>query len=161
MCCCPKDQLDDFNTSFDARTKSSMLRKVSEAIQGRYEGWKQDRAQVFERLGRSVPENLTPRSLIKDDGTFAKSRKNQAASRIGRHLLVTFFDDLDGVDLHSTVRQLALNVSCAQSDCVLFTVWLGPNAYNRPRNLGPFVDMHCQQVRTDVEDTPHPHCQTN
>jgi hypothetical protein len=38
-----------------------------------------------------------------------------------------------------------LNVSCAQSDCVLFTVWLGPNAYNRPRNLGPFVDMHCQQ----------------
>lgn len=110
MCCCPKDQLDDFTKSFPGRSKSSMLQKVSDAIKGKYEGWEQDRAKEFESRGKPVPHNLKPRSLIKDDGTLGKTRKNQAASRIGRHMLVTFFDDLDGVDLHSTVRVIVIVV---------------------------------------------------
>ncbi len=72
-------------------------------------GWKADRLkelnvekhpqlEIEEVLGK-----IQPRPLLNKDGLLVSSRSSVAASRLGRHFVVTFFDELDGVDLHNIV----------------------------------------------------------
>jgi hypothetical protein len=111
MCQVPKYMMDDLDSEFQARLKENMFKKVKDALNGIYPGWEEDRRKS--RKDSHLPEDkatpVSPLPLINKDGTLVKSRKQTAGSRIGRHIMVTFFDDLDKVDLHF---QVILNVVC-------------------------------------------------
>ena len=48
------------------------------------------------------PGPLTPLPIVTKKG-ITKKRASQAAAKLGRHLVPTFFDDMEEVDLHSQV----------------------------------------------------------
>ncbi len=114
MCQVPKYMMDDLDSVFQARLKENMFKKVKDALNGIYPGWEEDRRTQLQKSrkdlnlsGDKAAAPVSPLPLIKKDGTLVKSRKETAGSRIGRHIMVTFFDDLDKVDLHF---QVILNV---------------------------------------------------
>jgi hypothetical protein len=111
MCKVPKSELDNLESSFEPRTEEKMLDALNDAVNGIYPGWEKDRG--VDQHGKQRP----PLPLFsKNCELYSRTRKEQAASRIGRHLLVTFFDDLNGVDLHTMVNTFVLP---APNECVL------------------------------------------
>ncbi len=106
-CLAPKRLLDDLDQNFAARTKENMFQAINDAIfKGVYPGWLADRQkEIMEKnLDLDVDRmSIHPRPLLKKDGTLVKERAATAASRLGRHLVVGFFDDLEGFDPHSSV----------------------------------------------------------
>ena len=110
MCKVPKSELDNLESSFEPRTKENMLDALNDAVNGIYPGWEKDRG--VDQHGKQRP----PLPLFKKNGElYSKERKEKAATRIGRHLLVTFFDDLNEVDLHTTVYTFAVCVFCVSN----------------------------------------------
>lgn len=98
MCCVPKTQLDSLEPAFAARTKKGMQKAMEDAwFEGIFPGWEREP----EQQKRPYP---IPKPIAKADGTVVQGRLDTATTRIGRNFLFTFFDDLDGVDLHQHVR---------------------------------------------------------
>jgi hypothetical protein len=104
MCWVPKDKLDDIDSSFPARTKDSMLEAMDQALNhGIFPGWERERAAALSKSklgqGKVQPKPIKhPRT-----GKISQSRKAHAASAIGRHFELCFYDYLKGVDLHDKV----------------------------------------------------------
>ena len=98
MCRVPKWEMDNLDASFEPRTKENMLQAVRDALRGVYPGWEEERGVL------QTGEQRPPLSLFKENGELATTRAKKAAARIGRHLEVAFFDDLNGVDLHTMVQ---------------------------------------------------------
>ena len=107
-CLVPKRLLDDLDQNFAARTKENMLQAINDAIfKGVYPGWLADRKKdILERKPELDVDRMSihPKKLLKKDGTLVKARAATAAARLGRHLVVGFFDDLEGLDPHSMVH---------------------------------------------------------
>eukprot|EP00961_Rhodomonas_salina_P064645 869895-Rhodomonas_salina.1 len=73
-----------------------MLDKVNEAIyEGVYPGWESSRVS-------KDGEQLEPLPILCKTG-LVKSRRQKAASAIGLHILVSFYNNLNHVDLQSSV----------------------------------------------------------
>ena len=88
---------------------------------GIYPGWEADMAKTMEKR-KVMPEGpLKPRSILKKDGTFVKSRKTKAAAQLGKHFISSFWDSLDDVDLYSSVSCYS-QFLCVLCVCV-FCVW--------------------------------------
>lgn len=114
LCTVPRDLLDDIDSDFQAKDKFSMLQKVKDGLKGIYDGWEDD------IVGPSIGPKK-PRSLLKKDGTLAITRKRKIATKLGRHMLVTFFDDMEFVDLHSMVFLTCIKLHCILEFCCMCT----------------------------------------
>jgi hypothetical protein len=140
MCTVPKHLLDDLETNFPARTKSGMLKALADALsKGKYPGWEREREAARATLKRQKTGPVEPKPIRNKEGRIAQGRQDQAASALGRQFLVTFYDSLTGVDLHSCVRLLvlrphvllcALVCSYVLTSCVLPAVWGGHHAHS-------------------------------
>ena len=102
--------MDDSDTHFLPRTKEGMIKAVKEALnEGKFPGWEQEAVKRNNKLKCPKPESTlspTPIRVWKaSEGKYvmARDRKVAAATALGRQLLVTFWDTLDGVDLHKQV----------------------------------------------------------
>jgi hypothetical protein len=107
-CLVPKRLLDDLDQNFAARTKENMFEAINDAIfKGVYPGWLADRQkEILEKDPDLDVDRMSihPKPLLKEDGTLVKARAATAAARLGRHLVVGFFDDLEGLDPHNMVH---------------------------------------------------------
>ena len=108
-CLVPKRLLDELEQNFAARTKENMIEAINNAIfKGVYPGWLADRKKSMLEKNPDLDVDsmsIHPRQLLKQDGTLVKARAATAAARLGRHLVVGFFDDLEGLDPHSIIRK--------------------------------------------------------
>jgi hypothetical protein len=105
-CTVPKSQMDNMDRYFIPRTKELMLEAVSNAMKlGRFPGWKKEARIRNDKLKNPLPDELIQPKPILDakTGGMPLNRRMNASAKIGRNLLVTFWDDLDGVDLHKQV----------------------------------------------------------
>ena len=109
-CTVPKSQMDDSDTHFLPRTKEGMIKAVKEALnEGKFPGWEKEAVKRNNKLKCPQPEStLSPKPIRvwkASEGKYVigQNRKTTAAAALGRQLLVTFWDTLDGVDLHKQV----------------------------------------------------------
>ena len=120
-CLVPKRLLDELEQNFAARTKENMFEAINNAIfKGVYPGWLADRKKSMLEKNPDLDVDsmsIHPRELLKKDGTLVKERAAIAASRLGRHLVVGFFDDLEGLDPHSMVHDPMHIVLMCTYDC--------------------------------------------
>ena len=109
MCRVPKDKLDDIDCSYPARTKANMLEALDLALNsGIYPGWERDRAAG---LSKTESHSVNPLPILNPrNNKIAVSRRDQAASAIGRHFALCFYDSLPGLDLHDKV--CVVHVQC-------------------------------------------------
>lgn len=106
--------MDDIDSSFPARTKEDMIQAVAEALfEGKYPGWKDEMEED--------DDEPVGKPMFHKDGSIVKSRARKAATKLGRQMMATFFDDLEGVDLHSAVSCAYMLCICCifSSDCRL------------------------------------------
>lgn len=102
-CMVPKFMLDDVDSNFPPRTKENMQKALMDALfKGIYPGWQNDLLQGSRKSFSQHEATLQPRPLINAAGKIV-SRASKASSRLGRHLLSVFFDQLKEVDLHQLV----------------------------------------------------------
>lgn len=129
MCTIPKQLLDDIDTDYTGKTKEFMLQQLAKAWKkGEYPGWEDDLKEDLSQRGIEVQpgQKLKARPLMKPDNTLVVGRGQHAASRMGRHFVVNFFDDMHLVDLHAVVSTLDLldlvsfKLSQTVTGCVLF-----------------------------------------
>jgi hypothetical protein len=92
-----------------------MLKQVEDAlVKGVYPGWEED--LLSQRSKRPEPSEKTtvrPKPIFAgEEKGIVKSRAGKAAQRIGRHLMATFFDDMEGVDFHQLVMCTWSHILC-------------------------------------------------
>ena len=104
MCWVPKDRLDDIDSSFPARTKEHMLEAMDQALNHCiFPGWELERAAALakSKMGQG---KVYPKPIRNPSNWFiSQTRKAHAASAIGRHFELCFYDSLKGLDLHDKV----------------------------------------------------------
>lgn len=100
MCWVPKDRLDDIDSSFPARTKENMLEAMDQALNHCiFPGWELERAAALakSKMGQG---KVYPKPIRNPSNWFiSQTRKAHAASAIGRHFELCFYDSLKGLDL--------------------------------------------------------------
>ena len=114
MCKIPRWLLDDLDTNYPARERDEELDEVKTALfTGVYDNWENKVKAKKDGTKRPIP-------ILNKDGTTVKTRRNHAGSSIGRHLLVGFWEDFEGVDFHRAVIVWFLCVILHEcSKCVL------------------------------------------
>jgi hypothetical protein len=112
MCSIQKARLDDIDTLFPPRTKVESFNQMKEAMfKGTYPGWQEHRG--LDNKG----QQRQPHPLVDKDGVLVRTTSQKAATALGRHFLVAFYDELKHVDLHRTV-----SVVCF---CALMSIQVG------------------------------------
>ena len=92
-----------------------MLKALDQAMhKGIYPGWEGDINKELLQRGKTTFDQPKPRKLVKWDGCLSQKRADIAASRLGRHFQLTFFDTIDGLDLYDKASIIIISV---QSSC--------------------------------------------
>ena len=104
-CRIPKVQMDNIDDKFPARIGNDMVNAIDEAFhKGIYEDWEKDLTRKAIRKDNKAGKSCKkPLPLLNKDGKISKTRAKKAATRLGRHLQVTFFDAMKNLDLHNRV----------------------------------------------------------
>ena len=120
--CCfvTKKDLDDTSTTFQLRDKQTMLKKIGLALKkGIYPGWEKDRyAGMTEKqqnkLDGDPATKIQPHPILNPKTKeMAWTRAQTAGSRIGRHFMSTFYEDLEDIDLGLLVCLCLQQMSCS------------------------------------------------
>ena len=106
--------MDDIETLFAPRTKVESFNQMKEAMyKGTYPGWQEHRG--LDNKG----QQRQPHPIVDKNGLLVKSTSDRAASALGRHFLVAFYDELKHVDLHNTVSVVwSCALMCIQAGCI-------------------------------------------
>jgi len=124
---------------------------MKEALyKGIYPGWEEVRG--LDNKGKQ----RQPHPLLDKNGVLVKSTSDRAASALGRHFLVAFYDELKHVDLHNTVSIVwPCALTCKlQLTHFCLAVWCWHHAYCGPGTMDSsslqcccYLSQRCQEAQ--------------